>query len=264
MSTLTSDFNALLIDAPVGRHFAQLHKDQQGRQASVGLFVETGVRRRKGVVVIAVDEDIEMIVTRLTAAGMDSEELRRSGQLTLLHSDAILGRFMKRGMPDWNAFRKAVGTILEGVQKNGQTNTCAYGDMVNILWSQGKPDAAIRLEEYWNDLARVYPFSLFCGYMLNSQHESSYENPLHEIGRTHSDILTNPDDDRFLVALDTASRDVFGTQFSETLSLSGRELNAGENRLPPGQRTMLWIKRNAPNRSAEVLARVREIMVRAN
>jgi hypothetical protein len=39
-----------------------------------------------------------------------------------------------------------------------------YGEMVNVLWQQGKKGEAILLERYWNDLARIYPFALFCAY----------------------------------------------------------------------------------------------------
>jgi hypothetical protein len=32
---------------------------------------------------------------------------------------------------------------------------------VNVLWHEGKQEAAIRLEEYWNELTHLYPFSQF-------------------------------------------------------------------------------------------------------
>ena len=36
--------------------------------------------------------------------------------------------------------------------------------MVDILWREGKADAAIALECMWNDLATRYSFSLLCTY----------------------------------------------------------------------------------------------------
>lgn len=253
----SSDISALLIQAPVNRHFAQLHRDTRSLTDAVGLFAETGLRRGNGVVTIATPAHTELLLERLTQSGLDPEEFRRSGQLEILDAEAVLGRFMRGGMPDWTAFRHTVGTVLESVQALGRDITRAYGEMVNILWQDGHADAAIRLEEYWNELARLYPFSLFCSYMLDSHEEGCYAGPLHEIGRTHSDIIATDDDDRFRVALDEASKDVFGLPLSKMLSLSGHEDHPGEHRLPGGQRTMLWIMRNMPSSSATILERAR-------
>jgi len=38
--------------------------------------------------------------------------------------------------------------------------------MVALLWTQGKQEDALRLEELWNDLARTLPFSLLCAYPM--------------------------------------------------------------------------------------------------
>jgi len=128
--------------------------------------------------------------------------------------------------------------------------------MVNVLWQEGKQESAIRLEEYWNELARLYPFSLFCSYMLDVHHDQAYNGPLEAIGRTHSDILGTADDERFRVALDAASRDVFGVPLSQMVGFA-RHRDSGEQRFPSGQRTMLWVKRNLPSASAAVLDRAR-------
>jgi PAS domain S-box-containing protein len=38
--------------------------------------------------------------------------------------------------------------------------------MVSLLWTEGKVEAAIRLEQLWNDLAREHPLSLRCAYLV--------------------------------------------------------------------------------------------------
>jgi len=253
----SSDISALLIEAPVNRHFAQLHRNTRSLTEAVGLFAETGLRRGNGVVAIATSDHTEKLLERLAQNGLDPEEFRRSGQLEILDAESMLSRFMHGDRPDWTDFKHTVGTVLESVQAFGRNVTRAYGEMVNILWQDGRAHAAIRLEEYWNELARLYPFSLFCSYMLDGHQEGCYAGPLHEIGRTHSDILVTDDDDRFRMALDEASKDVFGLPLSKMLSLSGQEDHPGEHRLPSGQRTMLWIMRNMPSSSANMLERAR-------
>lgn len=248
--------NALLIEAPVNRHFAQLHRDAQSLTDSVSLFLETGLRRGNSAVVIATKVHRDLFIARMREDDLDPTLFIKSGQLELHDAEAMLAQFMRGGTPDWTNFRRTIGEILERVRKNGRGTTRAYGEIVNLLWQEGKQDAAIRLEEYWNELARLYPFSLFCSYMLDVHHDHSYNGPLEEIGRTHSDILATAEDERFRVALDAASRDVFGVPLSQMVGFS-RHNHEGELRFPSGQRTMLWVKRNLPSASAAVLERAR-------
>ena len=107
------------------------------------------------------------------------------------------------------------------------------------------------------DIVALYPFSLFCSYMLDVHHDHTYNGPLEEIGRTHSDVIGTAEDERFRVALDAASRDVFGVPLSQMVGFSGHN-HEGERRFPSGQRTMLWVKRNLPSASTAVLERARQ------
>ena len=253
MSSLVS---ALLIEAPVNRHFAQLHRDPQGLTDAVNLFLETGLRRGNSCVVIAVPNHVDRFLARMRESELDPGLYMKAGQLEVHDAEACLSKFMRHGMPDWDAFRQTIGGVLERVRAFGRGTTRAYGEMVNVLWQEGKPEAAIRVEEYWNELARLYPFSLFCSYMLDVHHDHAYHGPLEEIGRTHSDIIGTAEDERFRVALDAASRDVFGVPLSQMVGFS-RHHHEGELRFPSGQRTMLWVKRNLPSAAAAVLERAR-------
>ena len=256
MSGNSALVSALLIEAPVNRHFAQLHRDRQGLAASVGLFVETGLRRGNAVVVIATREHTELFQDSMRDSDLDPVLFQKAGQLVMLDAHACLSTFMRAGMPSWDDFRQALGGVLERVRAFGRGTTRAYGEMVNVLWQEGKPEAAIRLEEYWNELARLYPFSLFCSYMLDPQHDHTYNGPVEEIGRCHSDIIGTAEDERFRVALDAASRDVFGVPLSQMVGFARHE-QEGEQRFPSGQRTMLWVKRNLPSASSAVIERAR-------
>ncbi|MBI4610596.1 MAG: MEDS domain-containing protein [Candidatus Rokubacteria bacterium] len=248
----------LLIDAPTGRHFAQLHKDGQALGEAVGLFVKTGLRRGEGVVVIASAAHTELFLGPLSQDGFDPEACRRTGQLAVINAEEALARFMRVGMPDWAAFRQTIGGVIESLKASGRGAIRAYGEMVDMLWHEGNTRAAVRLEEYWNDLLRLHAFSLFCAYLLDGLDEESYAGPLHEIGRTHSNVLATEEDRRLQAALDAASQDVLGVSLSTMLSLGGREENPGEHRIPSARRTILWLKRNMPFTASKVLARARD------
>ncbi|MGH7606987.1 MAG: MEDS domain-containing protein [Gemmatimonadales bacterium] len=244
----------LLIDAPMGRHFAQLHRDTETLAETVHVFLEAGLRRGNSVVAIAIPPHIELLRARLTASRLHSAALQQSGQLELLNAERLLGAFMRNGMPDWPDFRAALGAVLERVHHFGR-GTRVYCELPNLLWHDGLPQAAIRLEDFWNALARLHPFSLYCGYLLDPQREESYAGPLEEIGRTHTDVLATPEDQRFGAALDAAGRELFGIALSQMAGFGAP--HEGAQRFPSGQRTMLWVRRNLPSSSSAVLERAR-------
>lgn len=252
------DVSPLLIDAPVGRHFAQFHRDPADLAESVARFVEQGLRRTGSVVVIATPVTTNACVERLAVHSVDADWYCSSGQLSLLDAEAILGKFMRHGLPDWLEFRRALGAILEKAQAPGSGPTRAYGEMVNILWQEGRTQAAIMLEDYWNELAKTYSFSLFCGYLIDSHDHQAYHAPIHEIGRTHTDIIAAEEEERFRDALDAASRELCGISLTQTISLSAAEDRPGEHRLPAGHRTMLWLMRHMPASSAQLLELARQ------
>jgi hypothetical protein len=254
-----SPLSALLIDAPIGRHFAQLHRRSETLTSAVGQFVETGLRRGNGVVVIASALHTEALFDRLAGRRIDVGSFLRCGQLVVRDAQTMLDAIMRGGMPDEGAFRRAIGSVLESVHAFGRPAPRAYGEMVNLLWRAGQGAAALRLEGFWNELARLYPFGLFCGYMLDSQETSVRAGPLHDIGRTVADVPATPDDECFREALNQASHDVFGLPLWRLMALPSPE-PAGARFVPPDQRTMLWMVRQVPTSSADVLehARVRD------
>jgi hypothetical protein len=253
MTMTQMKINTLLIEAPVGRHFAQLHNGLEGLVKSVSLFVETGLRRGTGVVVFASAPHTEELLNHLRQKGLDPEPFRKSFQLSLLDAETTLSQFMRGGMPDWSDFRKTIGMAFEDVKAFGQSATRAYSEMVNILWRGDRPEAAIRLEQYWNELARLHPFSLFCGFMLDSRSMESYASLLHKIKRTHSDIVISGEAEPFREVLDAASKDFFGVPVTQTTSLSDQEDNPGKESPSSAQQAVLWIMRHKPSSSAEVL-----------
>lgn len=258
----TLNLRALLIEAPVGRHFAQLHRSHDTLIESVGLYVVTGLRRGHGVIVIATPEHRRALLRHAWYYDINAERLQRSGQLVVLDADETLSLFMHRGMPDWHAFRRALSGAIDSASAAGGGTVRAYGEMVNVLWQKGRHEAAIQLEDFWNELARIHPFSLFCCYHLDSHDHSAYHGPLHGIGRTHTDVPPTRDDDELRTALDRASRDVFGIPLPQALAQSGHEDQPGEARLPAGQRSMLWLMRHKPEQSAHVLERARLYLAR--
>lgn len=210
--------------------------------AAVHLFLEGGLRRGNSIVVIATPARRERYLDRLQAARFHTKALRGSGQLDLIDVATLLEQFMLDGTPHGARFQGALSAVFERVQPFGR-GIRVYTELADTLWQQGNTDAAIRVEELWNALARVHSFALYCGYAMDTHSEQSFTGPLEDVGRAHSDILGTDEDERFGAALDRASKEIFGISLSQ---MSGVTRQDGARRFPSGQRNMLWVKRNLP------------------
>ena len=64
------------------------------------------------------------------------------------------------------------------------------GEMVAVLWAQKKYEAAIRLEELWNELASTSSFYLCCAYPANAFRDDLTLFPYTEICAQHSQVVS--------------------------------------------------------------------------
>ena len=250
---MASADSSLLAEAPAGRHIAQFLRDPEALTEAAYTYLEGGLRRGASVVVIATAANTERFQARLSAGKFHPTALRTSGQLELLDAKTVLAEFMSNDMPEWGGFRATLGAVLDRVQAFGR-GTRVYEEFAGMLWQDGNAEAAIRVEELWNALGQLYPFALYCSYLLDTQSEETYSGPLEEIGRTHTDIVGTADDERFGVALDRASKEIFGISLSQ---MAGVAKQPGHRHFPSSQRTMLWVKRNLPSSTARLVERAR-------
>jgi hypothetical protein len=132
----------------------------------------------------------------------------------------------------------------------------AYGEMVDVLWRAGRQRAAIRLEEFWNELGKLQAFSLMCTYFMDNLDAGAYGEPLERVCRAHTHLIPARDYQRFNQAVSEASKAVLDQPLAQmllTLSASHRP----PTQMPLGQATLFWLKRNMPRTAEKVLMQVR-------
>src|SRR6185436_10259989 len=153
-----------ILRAPAdGEHMVQVYQDRDFLAAAVAEYIGTGLAKGEAAIIIARPMHAQAFKAALRAAGHNVDAALESGQLIMPDAQATLDRFMRDGMPQWTPFHEVVGGTIAETRLHFPV-VRAYGEMVDILWQQDRRDAAIRLEEYWNDLARLQTFSLFCAY----------------------------------------------------------------------------------------------------
>lgn len=131
---------------------------------------------------------------RLLAQDPDVSEATESGRLRLFDAEQALSEFMQAAGPSRERFLLHFGNMLHklkaaSVAKGGEI--VVFGEMVAVLWAQRKYDAAIRLEELWNELGLTSPFYLCCAYPANAFRDGMTLVPCYEICAQHSDVVSS-------------------------------------------------------------------------
>ncbi len=178
-------------------HAVQFYGSESALFTTVGGFLGDGLVRGEPAVIIATPEHRAAIEAELATRLINVEAARESGNLIVADARETLNTFFADGTVDQGAFRQQVGAIIEKAL-GGRTNTIvrAYGEMVDVLWQEGRTDAAIRVELLWNLLATSYGFALLCGYSMGSFYKQTER--LEEICRLHSHVI-QPDETNLAV-----------------------------------------------------------------
>jgi signal transduction histidine kinase len=180
----------LLTGPSADRHMVQFYEDDAFLQGVVADFFEAGLRVGEPLVGIITAAHAEGIRAQLAARGVDVEAACASGQLTLLDARETLGCFMVDGVPDAARFREVVGGVLERSQaRSCHARVRAFGEMVDLLWQDGLPQAALQLEALWNGLSQRYAFSLLCGYALGRFGTEADGGGFREVCSAHSHVI---------------------------------------------------------------------------
>jgi signal transduction histidine kinase len=178
------------LQRPAGHnHIVQFYEAEEALTENVGRFIAAGLEGGESIVVIATPEHRAAFCNQLRLLGNDITVQIAKSQLTLLDARGTLAQFMVGDMPDWTRFREVIGKVIESSHRVGMQRLRAYGEMVDLLWRDGNRPAAIALEEFWNDIAREYTFSLLCAYVMGNFLKSGDASQFDHVCATHTHVI---------------------------------------------------------------------------
>src|SRR5688572_7627795 len=250
-----------LLSRPLGKsHMVQIYRDPATLRNTVSHYLSDGFRNGESAAVIATEDHWNEFRRGLKERGHDLERIEREGRLAVLDARATLDSFMRQGMPEEALFHQTISPVLTTLSSGGTPNIRAYGEMVSLLWSNRQFDAAVRLEELWNDLAESWNFTLLCAYQGDALAPEFHGRLAHGVFQQHSHMVAADEYDRLSRAVSQAMDEVLGRKESQAL----RHLIAANKRrvtvLPGAQATLLWLQSNLPDRVNAVLAAARRLI----
>jgi hypothetical protein len=233
-------------------HAAQVYLEPSELADSVAEYVVAGFEAGEPALLVATEEHVRLITERLAAAGWNEQ-----GLLVAVDADSMLAKIMDGPHPSAFAFERVVGGLIDELSARfPDRRVRAFGELVNVLCERGQRDAAVELEELWNQLAQTRDFALLCGYRLDVFDRQAQVDTLRSVCNLHTHVAPSADTDRLAHAVDDALVGVLGAQGAgQVYSLVGSEIR--ERRVPPPQLALLWVSENMPMNAERILSAAR-------
>jgi signal transduction histidine kinase len=172
-------------------HSVQFYADDSFLLDGLTRFIGTALGAGDAAIALATPAHREALERRLQARGLSTAKSIRQGRFIVLDAAETLQKFMVEGFPDQARFRELLSSTVARARAAVEpgARVVAFGEMVALLWEDGKHDAAIRLEQLWNELGKEHSFFLHCAYPIKSFAHDDHSAPFLKICTEHSDVI---------------------------------------------------------------------------
>ena len=168
-------------------HVVQFYGADEELAVTVGGYLAKGLRSGDGILVVATAPHRRAFAAALARAGIDPARERDAGRLLMEDAAELLDRFLVGDVLDHERFQSvASGLILRAAA--GTRPVRIYAEMVAVLWDAGQVGLAVELEELWNGLGALLPFSLLCAYPSRLMTGAETADAVREVCVLHSAV----------------------------------------------------------------------------
>ena len=171
-------------------HVVQFYSDDRFLVEPLGRLFGAALTAGESAVVVATEAHRRQLLECLENRRIDLSRAIREGRFVFLDASETLAKFMLHGHPDPARFAEVIGGVLETAKAVARLQRITvFGEMVALLWADGNHQAALELEQLWNELARKYAFSLHCAYPLAAFRTADDSQLFMKICSEHSSVI---------------------------------------------------------------------------
>jgi signal transduction histidine kinase len=174
------------------QHGVQFYSQDSFLLEELSEYIGDALRVGDAAVVVATETHRNSLLQWLTSRGLDIAALVEQERLVVTDAAQLLETFMRDGWPNPESFNEVVGGVVAKALARAagvRPRVAVFGEMVALLWAEGKADAAIRLEQLWNQLGHTKSFSLFCAYPMSSFNREKDAGLLLKVCEEHSAVI---------------------------------------------------------------------------
>ena len=184
---------ALLWNSPRSKgHSVQFYEEDSYLLEGLSRFIGAAILAGDAALIITTKSHRDGLFARLSSRGLNLTLAMDEGRFLAFDAAETLAKFMLDGKPDPARFAEVVGNLVSRLAstESGETRRVAvFGEMVALLWADGQFEAAIQLEQLWNQLGRTHSFQLHCAYPLNQFSKEEDGKKILEICAEHSHVV---------------------------------------------------------------------------
>jgi PAS domain S-box-containing protein len=213
-------------------HVVQLYTDDGFLIDVLSRFIGGALAVGDAAVVIATKSHRTELERRLSANGVDTAKAAVQRRYVVLDAAEILPEVMADGSLDETRFTDTVGGALikaESSLAHKQGRVAVFGELVALLWAEGKPAQAIRVEQLWNELAKSHSFSLLCAYPIAGCNHEKHIEPFLKMCGEHSSVIPS---ESYLVLRTEEERLRSVANLQQRAQVLEKELVVRENEAP--------------------------------
>ena len=175
-----------------GGHVVQLYANDDFLIDVISRFIGGAVAVGDAAVVVATAPHHRELAKRLSERGLDTARASAEGRYVTLDAGETLQNVLINGTVDEARFKDIIGRTLSQARSASDykdSRVAVFGELVALLWAEGKPQEAIRVEQYWNDLARLHSFALLCAYPVAGFNNERHLEPFLKMCELHSGVV---------------------------------------------------------------------------
>jgi PAS domain S-box-containing protein len=213
-------------------HVVQLYTDDGFLIDVLSRFIGGALAAGDASVVIATKSHRTELEKRLSANGVDIARAAIQGRYLVLDAADTLAELMVNGLVDQTRFSHLVGAALlqaEMAVSQERSRIAIFGELVALLWADGKTAEAIRVEQLWNDLAQSHSFSLLCAYPLADCNSDRHIEPFLKMCGEHSGVIPS---ESYLVLRSEKDRFRSIANLQQKAQVLETEMGLRENEVP--------------------------------
>jgi PAS domain S-box-containing protein len=172
-------------------HVVQLYTDDEFLIDVLSRFIGGALAVGEAAVVVATAAHRRELERRLSARGLDTAKAAMQGRYLTLDASETMTRCVVNDAVDETRFYEIIGRSLEQARAaiKSDSRVAVFGELVALLWADGKPQEAIRVEQLWNRLAQEYSFSLLCAYPITGFNNARHIAPFLKMCGQHSGVV---------------------------------------------------------------------------
>ncbi len=155
-------------------------------------FVGTALIMGDAAVVLATKRHRDAVSVRLRRRGLDTTVAREQGRYVVADAAQLFDKVASKGRVSRDMFNRVVGRLLDRAARaagGSGYRVAVFGELVALAWASGHHDAAMRIEELWNELASDRKFSLCCAYPMTGFTANAHAPSFLKICAHHSHVF---------------------------------------------------------------------------